>query len=647
MSIKILDTRKGYSSLLIALLVGLVNGLIFLVLIPPWQHYDEPNHFEYAWLIAKRGGISTPDEYSRSMRLAVAESMIHNGFFRGMNYTPDLNPAAGPVWIGPISQLNNPPLYYDIVSLPLSFLRGRAIEIQLMAGRLVSFLFYLVTILVAWGVMVELTPPGNMLRLLVPATIAFLPGFTDAMTALNNDSAAVVLVSLCLWGCVRMVRRGISLVNFFWCLSTSILSLLAKETAFIAIPMFLAACVLSVFQGTYRRIGWAMLAGGVIVAGLMVFSWGDSAGWYRSTSQKSFIREENPHAVDGKYVFRLDASEANTPAWVPALFQPVLVVQPKQNSEVTYTLGAWMWADRQTRARMPIIGDGNNLHTQVVDIGVEPSFHAYTATVPTDNGARLWVSLDPTPDDPGSKIYYDGLILVEGLKPIHEIPQFDPEGGKAGIWGGSPIKNLLRNPSAERAGLRVNPWLDDLGARFLPDHIRPSVLVSYALDWRGAGWQYRLTLDRLLRTFWAQFGWGHVELLGNKPYRPFLILSLLGIIGALFWLVRRLIIKQELPWDAIVIFATLLVGTWAGAMSRGAIYLGVTRLYIPVARYAYPAIIPTITLLSIGWRELLSVPLRLPSWRKYTPQITITVWFLVFAAIDIYSIVSILDYYGK
>jgi hypothetical protein len=644
---RIINNRRSYSSLWIALLVGLVNGLLFVVLIPPWQHYDEPNHFEYAWLMAKRGGIPATDDYSRSMRLAVAESMVQNEFFRGMNYTPDLNPKAGPVWIGPISQLNNPPLYYAVASLPLRFLRGQKIELQLMVGRLVSFLLYLVTILAAWGVVAEITPSGHLLRLLVPVTIAFLPGFTDSMTAMNNDSAAVALVSLCLWGCVRMVRQGISVANLLWSMSTAILTLLAKETAFMAIPLFLAAFVLAIFRRSYRWLAWVILGVGIIGAGLLVFSWGDSAGWYRSTSQKSFTRVANPQAVDGKYVFQLDARAADTPAWIPSLFQPVLVIHPKENSKVSFTLGSWMWADRQTRARMPILGDGYNIHTKYVDIGVEPSFYSYTVTVPTDKGLRLWVSLDPAPDDPETTIYYDGLVLVQGLIPANEPPEYDPAESESGIWGGIPITNLLRNPSAERAGLRVAPWLDDLGARFLPDHTRPSALVSYALDWQGAGWQYLMTIDRLLRTFWAQFGWGHVELLGYKPYRLFVLLSLLGIFGAGTWFVRRLLRKQQFPWDIIALFAILMVGTWAGTVSRGAIYLGVTRLYLPVARYAYPAIIPTVTLLSIGWLELLTLPNRLPSWRKYHPQFTIATWFLILVMIDLYSVVSILAYYRR
>jgi len=69
-----------------------MNGLFYVFIIPPWQHYDEPNHFEYVWLIADRGRLPMPGDYDQEMRRTVAISMIEHNFFRGMGFTPDLNP---------------------------------------------------------------------------------------------------------------------------------------------------------------------------------------------------------------------------------------------------------------------------------------------------------------------------------------------------------------------------------------------------------------------------------------------------------------------------------------------------------------------------------------------------------------------------
>ena len=42
--------RRELSRLGLILLLALFHGLIYVFLIPPWQHYDEPNHFEVVWL---------------------------------------------------------------------------------------------------------------------------------------------------------------------------------------------------------------------------------------------------------------------------------------------------------------------------------------------------------------------------------------------------------------------------------------------------------------------------------------------------------------------------------------------------------------------------------------------------------------------
>jgi len=238
--------------------------------------------------------------------------------------------------------------------------------------------------------------------------------------------------------------------------------------------------------------------------------------------------------------------------------------------------------------------------------------------------------------------------LVEGHRSVTIPPVFSDSRGESGTWAGEPFRNLLRNASAERAGIRVAPWVDDLGARILPDQSRPSLLVSYALDWHGAGWNYRLSLERLLRTFWATFGWGHVYLLGHKPYRWLAIVSILGIIGAVIWFTRRLIWSREkIQWDIIALFGLLLIGSWGSTLTRAAVFLGTLRLYLPVARYAYPAIIPTVTLLWLGWLELFKPFGKRINPIRHSPSMLVALWIAVWIGLDIYSLISIQAFYGK
>jgi hypothetical protein len=386
---------------------------------------------------------------------------------------------------------------------------------------------------------------------------------------------------------------------------------------------------------------------GLLILGATAFSWGDAAGWYRSSSQKSDSRIENTSAVLGRHVFTVDASAQVTPDWVAPFFQPVIAAPPSAGAARTFTLGGWIWADQSTTVSTPTLADGYKTYNEIVRIDSTPSFFAFTTRIDPERGLRIWVNLDPNPGAADAKVYYDGLVLVEGDFPTDTPPEFMDHDGDQGVWAGAAFHNLLRNASAERAGIRIVPWIDHLGAGLLPDESRPSLLISYAMDWQGAGWSYRLNLERLLRTFWATFGWGHVHLLGHHPYRWLAFATILGILGSGFWIGRRCAsARNNLPWDLIFLFGLLLVGSWGSTLVRTAVFLGSLRLYIPVARYAYPAIIPTVSMLCLGWLELFRSIGKALNLRIYNPKTLIAAWVLAWIVLDVYSLVSIRSFYG-
>jgi hypothetical protein len=84
--------QNDYLVLGIVLIVALVHGLIYIYLIPPWQHYDEPNHFEYAWLIANNRQLPEAGEYDPVMSRQVVESMVEHGFYDRLPIRPNLSP---------------------------------------------------------------------------------------------------------------------------------------------------------------------------------------------------------------------------------------------------------------------------------------------------------------------------------------------------------------------------------------------------------------------------------------------------------------------------------------------------------------------------------------------------------------------------
>jgi hypothetical protein len=209
------------------------------------------------------------------------------------------------------------------------------------------------------------------------------------------------------------------------------------------------------------------------------------------------------------------------------------------------------------------------------------------------------------------------------------------------------IPNLLRNPSAESAWLRFRPWVDEYGSRVLPDPgaNQPSLALYSLLDWKGSGWYYRSATSILLRTFWATFGWGHVALTGHKPYRFLGILTAIGIVGAAFALWRR---RKRLPWGGLMLLGLAALGIWGLTYVRGTNYIFISAsVYYPVARYIYPAIIPTILIWVTGWIEFFRIFKRLVERWVHPPFfLGYLIYLLFFIGLDIWSILSIQHFYA-
>jgi hypothetical protein len=92
------------------LLIGLFHGVIYIYIVPPWGHYDEPNHFEYSWMIANFPSFPKAGDYDIVLRRQILESMVRNKFYEIRGWTIDLSTLKDPVYIG-INQLGDPPIY--------------------------------------------------------------------------------------------------------------------------------------------------------------------------------------------------------------------------------------------------------------------------------------------------------------------------------------------------------------------------------------------------------------------------------------------------------------------------------------------------------------------------------------------------------
>ncbi|GAH53230.1 unnamed protein product, partial [marine sediment metagenome] len=302
-------------------------------------------------------------------------------------------------------------------------------------------------------------------------------------------------------------------------------------------------------------------------------------------------RISSDQTVIGKHVLFIDAGAGVTPGWMAPLFQPLPDKSINEIKGKAATLGAWIWADQDIETNFPILHTNFGKNSQTVLVTKEPQFIAFQIDIP-ENTNRVWVSLSPTKSNisQSAQIYYDGIVLVDSSRPHDEPPIYTHEDGSVGTWGGEPFVNLIRNGSAERSGFRFRSEVDNFGSRFLGDNTKPSLIITSLIDYSGTGSYYKTTVLRLFRTFWSKFGWGHVHLRIYNAYLSLAVVSMLGILGAIIGMIRN---WSDLRWEVLFLLGIVLLISWGATFTRGATYLGLRHLYLPVGRHAYPAIIPT------------------------------------------------------
>ena len=646
---------REIDAVVIIMILALVHGMLYVFLVPPWQHYDEPNHFEKVWLTATREGLPEIGDFNPHLTYEVLESMIRYGFYDNLGFQPELGTPYDHKAIPGYSQLGGQPFYYLILSVPLRFVLNMDVTNQMYVLRLVSLVIYLCTILIAWRLASEISPPQHPIRILTPLTLALFPGYVDIMTSINNDVGAVLVMSLSLWGSVRLIARGFSILNFVLAFVPAVLSIYTKSTAVVSLIILPIALLFSILRNEKQKYAWAMILLGSVVLSLTMFSLDEAALWYRSISQEESVRTLNESAITGEYVFMISNQAEVSPSWTIPLFQPIPRATGWEIKDKEVTFGFWAWASQPLEMRSPMIQMSSSRYFEDIQVQIEPQFFAFQTEL-IDPFPRIWITVQPqiSKKQGDIQIYYDNLTLVEGHYPADVEPEFYSKFGDTGIWGNTQFVNIIRNGSAERPGIRFAPFFDDIGSQFLGDNAYPSLVLTSLLDWRGAGFMYERTFIRMFRTFWAKFGWGNVEIIGAYPYMYLGFFTLLLCTGVLMGIVRN---WRKLPWNVLILLFISVFITFLAAFVRGAAYLPLRNIYLPVGRYLYPVMIPIALAMSFGWLELtrsfMGTLKKLKSSVKFFNLINLlstsewqgVVYLLLFVFLDIYALYSIINFY--
>ncbi len=674
---------KTTRNLRLFLLLGLLQSLLYVFLIPPWHHYDEPGHFEFAWQLAHFDHWPEKNEWDENMRRQLAASMLQYGYYNMLppDYIPDFT-SDKPVFIGVAPQHTEYPLYYLIVSLPLRFLKNADFAVQNRLLRLMSAMMFLITIWITWQVMGELVPAGHPLQQIITLFVTLLPGFADTMTSINDDVGAVLMSSLFIWASLRMLRYGFSWQRFVAVIFATLACYWTKTTAWFALPLLPVVLLLSFHRMKHSLI---LVLGLIGIVAISIFSvrWGDARFWYRLAPQNKSTRVSRSEAPIGNYVFDLSYSQDQKP-WLVQLLN-----RDKMHSlqGKTISLGAWMWATSPTVAYLPFLQvitfEEANMEAGIVvirkvvsspyavQLKTTPEFYVYTFDIPhnaeygltflipfidpknpkqveelfdsnpTDLDIQVTPQRDnrdnqytliPPPEEQPVDIYYDGLILAEGKRT--GIPVCQDRFCQSGIWGGVSFVNYLKGASAETAWFWLNSRVTGILGKAFPGS--RDILFASLQEWPLGIIRYSEIVFWLTITFWGHLAGAKVYMLGTPAIYALLIgITVFGIASALIYLFENF---QMLHKPEILFLGFVLTLSWGITIAREGSGLLVIE-HSTWARYAFPSMIPTALLLSAGWY----IPLR-KLFRLSTQKIN-SIFFLFFLCIDALAIATLIHHF--
>lgn len=605
--------RRNETRLL--LLVALAQGLLYLALLPPWQHYDEPTHFEYARLLAA-GDLFEPVAGSNAvLQRELAASMVEHRFYWNLPQPELLTDTHNPGVGSP--QLQDPPAYYVLVSLPLRLVRHLDLTSQLYVARAVSLLLFVLTVMIAARICADLLPPGHLLRWAVPLALALLPPFVDVMTSVNNEVGAVFSSSLFLWGSVRTLRFGLTWRRLLWISGAALLAALTKSTT-LAIILLLPLVLITAIWARQRwpwRWYCAILGSLLLLSLALLFDWSAPAHWYDLSSGGAVARLSDPAAPSGQYVLQLSSAGRTSPALVVV---PLTTADSNQLAGREVTAGAWLWASRPVRlSALRLVYESVDGRQQQIarplEIGTTPIFVAWSAELPAEaRSLQLRLSTGGGNADTSEplQLFLDGAILVAGSFPASEPPQFDDGSGRSGSWAGQRFINLVPNASIEQSWPRLRPWFDRMATEYL--YHPPSNLLFALLDLERTGPVLYHSFRRVLMTFFVVFAWGHIQIPGSLWFSLLQALIAISLAGMVVWLARRRARLPQSLWPSLILLGLAVFLSWGSTIARVLPALELNP-YLPVARYTFPAIIPGLLMLVGGWWALWPRRLRTPA----------------------------------
>jgi hypothetical protein len=624
--------------LLTVLLLAFINGLIFWIVIPPWWHYDEPGHFEYAWLMANDPKSIQTGEVNETFRKELGKSLVKYNWYAVRNYEPDLT-SSEPLWIG-VPQVGDEPGYYFLLSLPLRLIKGADLLVQYNVCRFISFLLFLLTVFFTWKITTSLFSTSNPLTWMIPVFMSTLPGLVDTMTSVSNDVAAIFAFTLFLYASIRLLQHKSLAGTIVLFVFSIVCCYYSKNIAWFGIIL---APVVVLFAALPGRIHMYLVAAGILLGVIVVvaaFDQNGAADWFLQDSSERLSRENVSAAPDGSFahseLFFSDAVNGR----VGQCFTPQTIM-PLDDQPMTY--GAWIWASQPAEVASPYFnfvvgGLSVTSEIQTIKVDTTPRFFSFNITVP-QYATRGCINLHPiAPENKQIKIYYDRFILTQGTLSAN-APSYSAD-QQVIKWDGKKVTNLIKNASFEQPSLRLKPWVEKIGYKipFVAGHL--SMIVSTVIIPNTYAWFYRDSFGLMFHTFWGDIAGDKVVLPGAYTQIILFCFTLLGVTGFIIKCWKK---RKNIRLDIAVLFLFALMMVIGATIIRGIANVLDVDALLSWARYFMPAIVPISVVLCAGWLEWFEIAKSLTKIQDFHGR---SIYFALLYSLFIASLISAMTFFN-
>lgn len=256
--------------------------LTALLILPPYEGFDETAHYSYVSFLADRGAIphfeSTPLDASIEterfglprpyraappyednggityhdffhIRSAQERDQATRRFWQPSDEPVRYTPGTEPNWQG-----QHPPLYYVLLVLPYKLSQNWSPGIRLFILRLVSVLIACGS-LFFWIQSIRLltSPQARQLLLLAGLTVVFLPSLSYEFGRLGNDALVACLFSGVFYFLLSTTVHGQRQLRDFWSLGIILAAGLLTKLFFF--PIWLGTLAYTLWHGWKMKIG--------------------------------------------------------------------------------------------------------------------------------------------------------------------------------------------------------------------------------------------------------------------------------------------------------------------------------------------------------------------------------------------------------